>query len=103
VERFPYEAVVRLVRFAAHYWTTIDGQCALRGINLLALPPRRFFAAIYTWLMENTAPKEEDRLRLHEEIHSPLEGTDPDKVSQKVIDEEMAIMRASMARQGAKG
>jgi hypothetical protein len=103
VEHFPYQAVVRLVRYAAHYWHAIDGEAALRGVNLLELPMRRFLAAIYHWLMEHTAPKEEDRLRLHEELHSPLPGADPDKVSQEVIDDEMAIFQASMARQGAKG
>lgn len=97
---FPYPAVVRLVRYAAHYWHTIDGQCALRGVDLVKLPFRRFLAAIYTWLIENTAPKEEDRVRLHEELHSPLPGSDPDKVAPEVIEDEMAIFRASMARSG---
>lgn len=103
MEHFPYPAVVRLVRYAAHYWHTIDGETALRGVNLIELPFRRFLAAIYYWLMERTAGKEEDRVRLHEELHSPLEGTDPDKVSQEVVDDEMAIFQAAMARQGASG
>ena len=94
---------MRLVRYAAHYWHAIDGETALRNVNLLELPPRRFLAAIYNWLMERLAAKEEDRVRLHEELHSPLEGTDPDKVSQEVVDDEMAIFQAAMARQGAKG
>lgn len=93
---------MRLTRYAAHFWHAIDGQAALAGVNLLALPPRRFYAAVYQWLMEHTTQKEEDRIRLHEELHSPLEGADPDKVSADVIEDEMAIFNASMGRQGGK-
>ena len=92
---FPYPAVVRLVGGAAANWWEFDGTCALAGCDPLELPFNRFLAAVYAWFVRGiTDPKE--HVKFYEELISPLPGSNPDRVSDRVIEDELAAFGAAM-------
>ena len=95
---FPYPAFIRLVQVAGLYWREIDGACARRGIDPLALEPARFCHLVLSWVQEHTKP--EDWEMVEAEIFAPFESSvrDPDAVPQVVVEEEMSLF-ASFSQQ----
>lgn len=95
MDRTPYRAAVRLLGFAAAYWSEIDAD--YYQINILDLPIYRQFNLIHTWLirrMEN----EEARERFEMMLTEPLdwEKRQPRaKIIQSSGDDEIALMRAA--------
>jgi hypothetical protein len=99
---FSYEAFIRLVQFAGRYWRDIDGSCARRGIDPLALSPARFCHLILDWIREHSKPEDWDMIE--GEIFAPfLDGRDPDAVPESVIEEEMSLFSAFTRQNQAIG
>jgi hypothetical protein len=91
---------VRLISIAEHYWYEIDGPAALAGVNLMRLPFRRFLLAVLSW----ARPYKEDEIKTFDEwLYSPLAPLDPDRVSEDVIEDEMAAFRAFSKQAGGLG
>lgn len=85
---------MRLIGIAEHYWWEIDGETALTGTDLMRLPFRRFLTAVLMWANPRGARKPDENREFEEWLFSPLSGVDPDRVTQDVIDDEMAAFRA---------
>jgi hypothetical protein len=83
----PYWAAARLIQAAAHHWIALDGWCALRGTDLMALPLDRFCNAVQSWLMERVEKPE----LLLVELQKPPPGA---AVGQNVLQEELAVVDA---------
>jgi hypothetical protein len=66
----------------------------------MRLPFRRFLAAIMTWANPRGSRKEEDLREYEEWLFSPLSGADPDRVTDDVIEQEMAMFRAFSKQAG---
>jgi hypothetical protein len=66
VDHGPYYACARLVVTAAQQWDSIDGQASLQGVDLLHLQPRRFFNALYAWMVERVEEPEVFRAALYD-------------------------------------
>lgn len=47
----PYTTCLRLIATVGGYWQAVDGEAALQGVDLWALPPHRFFHALRHWLL----------------------------------------------------
>jgi hypothetical protein len=101
VGRFSYPAVVRLFAVADAYWSDIDGSGAWKGIDPLSLSVHRFLNLIQFWLVKNADADERDRILLA--IYAEAEGTDPDRVPQSVVDEEMSMFMAFASQNKALG
>jgi len=61
VVRPPYAVTVRLVLIARERWPEIDGETALKGIDLTHLPLDRFLNAIYVWCLSRVEPDKHDQ------------------------------------------
>jgi hypothetical protein len=46
----------RLIRLAREHWVTLDGDAALLGLDLLALPFDRFLNAVYRFATKDANP-----------------------------------------------
>jgi hypothetical protein len=98
----PYEACVRLVAFAGHYWEAFDGELASRQVDPLDLPVNRFLNAIYAFLLNEIRGNGMQRVQIDEaktslenELSKPLPGAKRMKVSDSVVNDEMALFRAA--------
>lgn len=93
---------MRLTQIAERYWYEIDGEAALAGIDLMRLPFRRFLLAILTWANPRGARKDQELEDWNTWLFSPFTADDPDKVSEEVIEDEMAAF-AAFAKQTGGG
>ena len=92
---FSYPAAVRLTAVAAGNWYEIDGACARAGIDPADLPPRRLLNLVYAWAVERLSHGVNNELQQWlDDLYKPLPGGDPDKVSAKVVEDEMAAFGA---------
>jgi hypothetical protein len=91
---------VRLSQIAEHYWYEIDGETALRGVDLMRLPFRRFLTAVLSWANPRGARSDEDLATFNTWLYGPLSGADPDKVTPEVIENEMAAFSAFQKQAG---
>lgn len=74
--RAPYWAAQRLLGAAAHpeVWPAFDGDCALRGIDPLDLPPSRFANAFEVWLQERWSHAQDGQqqwARFRAQVYAP--------------------------------
>lgn len=102
--RKPYERCVRLCAFAAVYWEAFDGKLASRQVDPLDLPFDRFLNAVFWFVIEEQRGGGLERASLDETIKlvdgllsAPLPGSRR-PVSEKVIDDEMALFRQAQAQ-----
>ena len=102
----PYERCVRLAAFATVYWEAFDGQLASRsGIDPLDLPFDRFLNTVYWFLIDQnrgsgmaSASMDEVKKLVDAEISKPLPTRrGRQRVSEAVIDDEMALFRQAAA------
>lgn len=77
--------MIRLIGIAESNWWVIDGDAAVAGVDLLALPFRRFIAALYVIARRSAASRGEDELKKWESwLMSPLQKQkSSDKVASK--------------------
>lgn len=94
---------MRLIQVAEHYWWEIDGQLASSGApELTRLPFRRFILALMH-ISRPAAYGEDAEVKIRDWeawLFAPLDLTDPDNVSQDVIDDEMASFLAFAGQAG---
>lgn len=103
MDDFSYAAACRLFGIAGYLWWEIDGACARQGFDPLDLPLDRFLSLVYSWFTERLSHStKEDAEQAMTELFAPADGVDPDKVTQDVVDEEMALFHA-LARQNGTG
>lgn len=86
----PYTVAARLHGIAAEYWTQIDGQAALNGVDLMLLPLDRFCNAIYAWVVERV----EDKERFDFELTQPVPGRVRDTDVEQELDAFASFMGA---------
>ena len=55
----PYTAITRLYSYAAAHWVDIDGDCVLRGVEPLLLPPNRFLNLLRHWFQQRVEDKDQ--------------------------------------------
>lgn len=83
----------RLALSLSSYWTRIDGQAALNGVDPLALPLPRLLSLTYAWL---TGEADEDELRRFDlRLWRPIPGreVDPDDLGVWSPEEETGALR----------
>lgn len=90
--RFSYPGLFRLFILTAYHWREIDGKSAGQGLDPTSLPLRRFLNYVYTTFVENLTA--EDREKFDTELFAPLPGTNPDAVTEAVVEEELAMFTA---------
>jgi hypothetical protein len=107
VGRKPYERCVRLCAFAAVYWEAFDGKLASSAVDPLSLPFDRFLNTIYWFVIDENRGGGMERASLDEtmklvdaQLSAPLPNSRR-PVSQKVIDDEMAIFHQAQAQMAA--
>jgi hypothetical protein len=61
VVRPPYPVTVRLTLIAGERWPEIDGETALKGVDLTRIPLDRYLNAIYVWCLERIEPDKRDQ------------------------------------------
>lgn len=103
----PFEACVRLIGYAGHYWQAFDGQFASRLQDPLDLRFDRFLNAIYWFAIEEIRGGGMERLSINDamealdrELSKPLPGRKP-KVDENVIQDEMAMFKKAQAASAA--
>jgi hypothetical protein len=84
VDNAPYYAVYRIVHLALDRWSEIDGEAALKGVDLRDLPVDRFLNAVYAWCCSRIH-SEEDR----EEFDTRLVAAPPGSSSIIAAQQEM--------------
>ena len=101
--RKPYEACVRLLGYAGHYWQAFDGQFASRLQDPFDLSFDRFLNAIYWFAIEEIRGGGIDRGSVNDamemldrELSKPLPGREP-RVDENVIQDEMAMFKKAQA------
>lgn len=58
---------------------------------------------VYAWCLDRMAGATKEEFDTwHEELFAPLEGVDPDRVTQQVVDEEMSLFM-NLTRQTSLG
>ena len=77
--RPPYPTVARLYGIAAGNWAQIDGEAALRGVDLIRLPLDRFCNAVYAYSVEHVEDREEFDYRLTQPVPGRVRDTDPEQ------------------------
>jgi hypothetical protein len=91
----PYFIAARLFYAAITHWDKIDGQAALKGVDLLALPMHRFLNAIHYWMLERV-----ENVDVYEyNLTKPPPGT---RVTERVIQGELDAFQ-SLIGGGAGG
>lgn len=93
----PYVAALRLHAVAQRYWAQIDGEAIRQGstLDLLTLPPDRFFNVVQSWAVERSKDPE----RWLAELTRPLDGG-ARKPSPEELDREGADFMAFAAAFG---
>jgi len=86
----PYTVAARLYTIAAGYWTEIDGEAALHGVELMHLPLDRFCNAIYAWAIQRV----EDKERFDFELTRPVPGKVRDTDVEQELDDFASFMGA---------
>ena len=96
---FPYQAAVGLAGLLAYYWNEVDGAFTWAGVDTLALSVPRLLNAVYSWAINKfTDPK--DRDRWINELYARSTSGDPDRVSDDVVAEEMAMFHSLKSQTG---
>lgn len=96
MDRFSYQAVVRLYAIAAENWWAIDGTCARNGVDpgrLAAEQPHRFCNLIYAWAAERLQWDADAWRKWQVDLTSPLPKRARARVSAKTAADEMAQFR----------
>jgi len=61
---------------AGSRWDVIDGEAALAGVDLEALPLRRFLNAVYAWALQRVEDADQFTYLLEEPVQGRVRDTD---------------------------
>lgn len=106
--RAPYDGCVRLVAYAAFYWEAFDGELASRGVDPLSLPFDRFLNAVYAFMISELrnlggmqpVSLDEAKNKLDADLAKPIPGRRQRRVSEAVVQDEMALFAAAAGSSG---
>lgn len=88
----PYVVAARVFLLAAQYWTDIDGEAAMKGVNLFHLRLDRFINAVLYWVLG----KVEDREKFWWQLEQPMPG----RVRQADVNRELDDFAALVGKVG---
>lgn len=63
----------RLAATAAHHWHDLDGWAITHGVDLLALPPGRYYSVVWQWITRHVQ-EQTDYDRLDADLWRPPPG-----------------------------
>jgi hypothetical protein len=95
---FSYPAAARLIGGAAANWWEFDGSFAREGVDPLELPLGRLLSTIYAWFTRGISDADELQ-KFNAELVAPLRGGDPDRVSDRVAEQELELFEKAMRGQ----